>query len=140
MGNLLSARQKRLAPGESKNLNYILVFFYSNNNLFFSSNSTNSKILSSIKTELAKNPCKWRILGVYSLIEDLKATAAAVTTGHCFPVRLTGEKLESVDRQGSVCQFLQTDKEKYGFEEYDFESKTAVFLMIYKKGIFEFRQ
>jgi hypothetical protein len=77
------------------------------------------------------------MLGVYSLIEDTKAAAAAVTTGHCFPIRLKGDKFESVDRYGSVCEFLQTDEEKYGFEDYDFESKTAVFLMTYKKGIFE---
>ena len=95
--------------------------------------------MASIRTELARNPGKWRMLGVFSSIEDPKAAAAAVTTGHCFPVRLTGDKFESVDRHGAVCEFLQTDEETYGFEDYDFESKTGVYLMYYKKGLFELR-
>jgi hypothetical protein len=95
--------------------------------------------LSSIRTELAKNPGKWRMLGVFSSIEDTKAAASAVTTGHCFPVRLTGDKFQSVDKHGAVCEFLHTDEEEYGFEDYDFESKTAVYLMLYKKGLFELR-
>jgi hypothetical protein len=96
--------------------------------------------LSSIKSELAKKPGKWRMLGVYGLIEETKATAVAVTDGHCFPVRLTDDKLESVDSEGSVCDFLQTDKEKFRFEEYDFESKKAVFLMKYMQNCTEFQK
>ena len=91
----------------------------------------------SIRTELARNPGKWRMLGVFSSIEDTKTATAAVTTGHCFPARFTGNKLESVDRHGSVCDFLQTDEKTFGFEDYDFESKTAVYLSFYKKGLFE---
>ncbi len=79
------------------------------------------------------------MLGVFSSIEDTKTAAAAVLTGHCFPDRLTANKLESVDRHGSVCDFLQTVEETFGFENYDFESKTAVYLSFYKKGILELR-
>ena len=95
--------------------------------------------MASIRTELARNPGKCCMLGVFSSIEDTKTAQATVTTGHCFPVRLTGNKLESVDRHGSVCDFLQTDGETFGFEDYDFESKTAVYISFYKKGILELR-
>ena len=80
------------------------------------------------------------MLGVYGLIEQPKAAAAAVTDGHCFPVRLTDDKLESVDNGGCVCDFLQTDTGIFRFEDYDFESKTAVYLMFYKKGLFELQK
>ena len=78
------------------------------------------------------------MLGVYGLIEQPKAAAAAVTDGHCFPVRLTDDKLESVDNGGCVCDFLQTDTGIFRFEDYDFESKNAVFLMKYMQNCTEF--
>ena len=79
------------------------------------------------------------MLGVYGLIEETKA-AAVVTDGHCFPVRLNDGKFESVDNDGSVSDFLQTDKEKFRFEDYDFESKKAVFLMKYMQNCTEFQK
>jgi len=82
------------------------------------------------------------MLGVFDSIEDTKisATAESVTNGHCFAVRLNGEQFESVDYGGRVCSYLQTDEGNFGFEEFDFESKTYVALMLYMHGAIEFKK
>ena len=71
--------------------------------IFFFSNSKNSTIVASIKSNLLKKPGHWRLLCVYDFIEETKATAATVTDGHCFAVRLRDEIFESVDNEGNVC-------------------------------------
>jgi hypothetical protein len=43
------------------------------------------------------------LLGVYDFIEQNKTATASVTDGHCFAVRLTDNKFESVDNEGRVC-------------------------------------
>jgi hypothetical protein len=80
------------------------------------------------------------LLGVYDFIEQNKTAAASVTDGHCFVVRLTDNKFESVDNEGRVCNLLHTDKGSFRLEDFDFESKTSVFLMVYMHGAMEFKK
>ena len=80
------------------------------------------------------------MLGVYDFIEETKATTATVTDGHCFAVRLRDEIFESVDNEGNVCNCLHTDKGSFSLEDFDFESKTSVSLMLYMHGAMEFKK
>ena len=104
------------------------------------SNSTNETIRSKIVKYLKKKQGAWRLLGAYTKYQDVKNEQEddTNTNGHVFAIRIKNKKIESVDCEGSLSNFLHTDNSKIQFEDYDFESKTSVFLMIYLSGVIEY--
>jgi len=90
---------------------------------------------------LKKKEGAWRLLGAYTKFQNVKNENEddTNTNGHVFAIRIKNQKIESVDCEGSVSNFLHTDNSKIRFEDYDFESKTSVFLMIYLSGVIEYK-
>jgi chloramphenicol O-acetyltransferase len=89
---------------------------------------------------LKKKEGAWRLLGAYKKFQNVKNENEDVTNtnGHVFAIRIKNKKIEYVDCEGSLLNFLHTDNSKIQFEDYDFESKTSVFLMIYLSGVIEY--
>jgi len=89
---------------------------------------------------LKKKEGAWRLLGAYTKFQNVKNENEddTNTNGHVFAIRNKNQKIESVDCEGNVSNFLHIDNSKIRFEDYDFESKTSVFLMIYLSGVIEY--
>jgi hypothetical protein len=75
------------------------------------------------------------------LLSKIKQHQHRLQTGTALPFDLNADnKFESVDNEGRVCNLLHTDKGSFRLEDFDFESKTSVFLMVYMHGAMEFKK
>jgi hypothetical protein len=90
---------------------------------------------------LKKKEGVWRLMGAYTKHQNVKNENEddTNTNGHVFVIRFKNHKIESVDCEGNVSNCLHTDNSNIKFEDYDFESKTSVFLMIYLSGAIEYK-